>query len=484
MKKTVGIDLRGDSIRLAYFEEDRLKKTAVLPLPEGVVAEGRILAPNAVADILRAGLAVQQLRVRQAAVVLPSAPVLSRTVTVPVMTERQLRSNLPFQFRELLDGDRDGYAFDYSLRALRRDAQGAVREMEILACAVAKNEIQRYRDVMRLAGLRMAALVPAHCALEALVEKRGGECAVLALDAERTALYLYHGGQFDSLRQIELPLTPENHGRLGIEVVKAVNFYNYNNRERELSDIYLCGAEQERGVMAALAENSRLQLHPAQDLLAESERPALFACAIGAVRQSGRRAAEIPAGRLPGKVGIDLNRREDRTAVYARYGAVAAAAVLSVALVAKLGFLDPIARRDEAKAAAAQANAQYYLLEQSMSDYEQVLTQYRTYSRAWLADGSVQTGVTVPRVKVLAMIEEEMMTRGVVRGISLSGNALTVQMTGMNLEQISEMFHSLRRQSMVAEVSLDVAATDKSATSLSFRVNIVLCEEVEPSCVD
>ena len=47
MKKIVGIDIGGSSVKLAYFAGSTLKKAAMAPLPDNMVADGRILSMDA-----------------------------------------------------------------------------------------------------------------------------------------------------------------------------------------------------------------------------------------------------------------------------------------------------------------------------------------------------------------------------------------------------------------------------------------------------
>ena len=52
MKKIVGIDIGGSSVKLAYFAGSTLKKAAMAPLPDNMVADGRILSMDAMAVIM------------------------------------------------------------------------------------------------------------------------------------------------------------------------------------------------------------------------------------------------------------------------------------------------------------------------------------------------------------------------------------------------------------------------------------------------
>ena len=69
MKKIVGIDIGGSSVKLAYFAGSTLKKAAMAPLPDNMVADGRILSMDAMADFLRQAARDNGIPLTNAAVV-------------------------------------------------------------------------------------------------------------------------------------------------------------------------------------------------------------------------------------------------------------------------------------------------------------------------------------------------------------------------------------------------------------------------------
>ena len=133
MKKIVGIDIGGSSVKLAYFAGSTLKKAAMAPLPDNMVADGRILSMDAMADFLRQAARDNGIPLTNAAVVLPSTEVFTRELTMPAMTEQQLRYNLPYEFRDFLTDEKSKYYFDYSMRDILRDQDGYPTEMTLLA---------------------------------------------------------------------------------------------------------------------------------------------------------------------------------------------------------------------------------------------------------------------------------------------------------------------------------------------------------------
>ena len=72
-----------------------------------------------------------------------------------------------------------------------------------------------------------------------------------------------------------------------------------------------------------------------------------------------------------------------------------------------------------------------------------------------------------------------MMKKGEILTISISNDTAVVNMSGMNLKQISEMNASLKKSPIVREVSLKIAQTEenKQASILNFTVTIYLQAE-------
>ena len=84
-------------------------------------------------------------------------------------------------------------------------------------------------------------------------------------------------------------VSAELFSRMAIEIMKAVNFYNYNNRERSLRRIYLCGGgvavDQ---IRAAICRVTDLDVHNAEELLPQHdalEAAWLYIKAIGCALQ-------------------------------------------------------------------------------------------------------------------------------------------------------------------------------------------------------
>ena len=311
MRKIVGIDIGEDSVKMLYCVSGELKKAAVVETPDNMVGQGRILSMDAMADFLRETAKAHGIPLTNAALVLPSAKMFTRVMTVPAMTEQQLKYNLPYEFRDFLTEEKSKYFFDYSVRRIVRDENGDPKEMELLACAMLKQEVEDYRAMLRRAGFKLKELAPLECAYEALVdvdELSGEDLCIVYVGQQSSHLYIYHDGAFDSHRSIETCLNELDeligehcsvdvhvarsyrrtnynnvlasdyaralYNRLGLEVVKAVNFYNYNNRGRELQNVYVCGGDGDMTTaLSVISQNEKLHLHRAETLIPDELLP-------------------------------------------------------------------------------------------------------------------------------------------------------------------------------------------------------------------
>ena len=333
MGKIVGFEIGDHSVKLVYFAGNELKKSVCAELPDAMVSHGRILSINAMADFLRDTARANGIPRARAAVSLSLADAYTRDVTMPAMTEQQLAYNLPFEFHDFLTEEKSKYFFDYSVREVRRDPDGYPLEMDLFACAMLKERVEAYRAMFRRAGFKLKVLTPLETAYGALLteytRRTGapeiGRC-VVDLGHRGTLMHFLQGGECVGVREIDLGLAEldqriaeemgveihavrgykqsnfngvldteyakEFYSRLAVEIMKAVNFYHYNNRERELEELYLCGGGAAiRPLRETIAATVKLKVKGGEELLADGMRPAeepwLYLRAIGSVCEGG-----------------------------------------------------------------------------------------------------------------------------------------------------------------------------------------------------
>lgn len=326
----IAFDIGTAQLKLAWFSGKTCRLTASAPVPDGLVRGGVIVSMDAMADFLWQLAKEHNLpRKAQAAVILPASLTFTRVTELPPMTAAQLTYNLPFEFKDYLTHEKNKYYFDYAVQELTRDETGTVRQMKLFACAALKSTVEDYRNMFARAGMKLAAALPEEAAYAALLSagsaQPDGDTDHCFVDVGHTGIrmYILRAGRFLTRRTIDLgvadlihsisqrqgvdehialahllsdydgavsdPASLEVYHRMAAEITKAVNFYNYNNREKTLSRVYLCGGGAAiTQIHDAIRQLTDLEICPVTRLLPDGISPDeayLYPRAVGCALQ-------------------------------------------------------------------------------------------------------------------------------------------------------------------------------------------------------
>lgn len=182
--------------------------------------------------------------------------------------------------------------------------------------------------------------------------------------------------------------------------------------------------------------------------------------------------------KCPSKTGINMNQREKRTGQVLTLVIGLAVILLMAGLVARFGVMEQYRRLSEAQSAYGEVHSQLAACQEKLTDYELVLTEYRSCSLDGMTEGEDQL-ITVSRQAVLDLVEGIMMPRGKVISVNILDDTADVEMSGMSLDQISAMFAVMEAEPIVRSVELNMAATEENTASaqLNFSVRIYLGPE-------
>ncbi len=182
--------------------------------------------------------------------------------------------------------------------------------------------------------------------------------------------------------------------------------------------------------------------------------------------------------KCPSKTGINMNQREKRTGEVLTLVIGLAVILLMAGLVARFGVMEQYRRLSEAQSAYGEVHSQLAACQEKLTDYELVLTEYRSCSLDGMTEGEDQL-ITVSRQAVLDLVEGIMMPRGRVISVNILDDTADVEMSGMSLDQISAMFAVMETEPIVRSVELNMAATEENTASaqLNFSVRIYLGPE-------
>ena len=170
--------------------------------------------------------------------------------------------------------------------------------------------------------------------------------------------------------------------------------------------------------------------------------------------------------RCPQKTGINLNLHEKRTGTVLTLLIGALCITVLALAVAKFGVLDLYDRLADAQSA-----------QEKLSHFDEVLSEYRTYSMEWMEDGEdSDLNFAVERTEMLDLIERTVMPYGTLSALQAQGDRVDVELNETDLDRIAEALSAVKASSIVESVGLELAETEKDrpADVMKCTLHIVL----------
>lgn len=283
MKKTVlAFDIGESYIKMACRENDKIRVFAE-QLPANLVQDGTIQMPHMMTDFLKSMKKEYHVPKGECGVIIPEELTVCRKLTLPVMTEKQLEVNLPFEFSDFISEEANKYVYDYAVEKINYDEEGKPTDMELTGAAISKETASTYVTMFRSAGFNLRTLIPQEVAMTNIMKKAladgrieaDKEYCIADLGHRFIQIYIFKGATLHVLRNIHMgnmildqviaehenvdefvartykntnyneilrkDYVKETMSQMAIEIMKVINFYRFNNREAELEDIYFVG---------------------------------------------------------------------------------------------------------------------------------------------------------------------------------------------------------------------------------------------------
>ena len=325
-KKTIlGVDIGHDQLKLALVKGTRVLKTASAEMPENLLKEGRLTSRETMGDLVRSTMKASGMRANHAAFVLPDEAVFIKNVEMPEMSIDQLQYNLPFEFNDYITGELKDYVFDYAVVSEEHKDEaktadpgeegegegegGQPNTLELMAVGASRAVLEDAQAMLRKAGLRLAVSAPGISAYinllraqQEMLSQVAEEYGILDLGYEAIRLYMFHHDRHVATRALEIGLSNLDnvladafgvdphlahtylmsnyqdcqqreecraaYENVAVELMRALNFYRFSNRDSQLGDIWVCGGG---AVIQPLGEiigdMLDIQLHPASELV-------------------------------------------------------------------------------------------------------------------------------------------------------------------------------------------------------------------------
>ena len=180
----LGLDISDRSLKFVElsFRKGRpvLGKFGQKVLPEGLIQSGEIKNRDALIDFLKSGLS--EFSGREIILALPEEKAFLGLVTLPLMSQANIREALELQLEEHVPLSPSEAVFDYELLP----AEEKQDHLDVIIVAFPRNLVEGYRDAVKAAGLKPAVFEMETQALVRSVLPPDEEGVVMVVDFGRT----------------------------------------------------------------------------------------------------------------------------------------------------------------------------------------------------------------------------------------------------------------------------------------------------------
>ncbi len=277
----VGINCSHGRLSLVYMRSGVIKKSVWVDVPENVVEHGEILSANLFSALISDTMRQNGIKTKKCAYVFPSTNIFVRNLTVPRMSEEQIRYNIPFEFRDFIQGELKDFVFDYAYRPPLPGEEDDGMTIKLLAVAIRRSRLEEIQDILKMSGLKLAKAVPDICAFENMLnsiadaEERRKERCFIDIGNSTSRMLIYKNGRYKLTHMVDigerrivgaiadefnvdmhiaktylmqnyqdccsLPACVNCYKDISIEILKGLNFYEISDMSARLNDVVLCG---------------------------------------------------------------------------------------------------------------------------------------------------------------------------------------------------------------------------------------------------
>ncbi len=271
-KDLLGVDIGSKEIKLVYKG-----KTIVYQTPDNCVDGDELIAYDGMSDVLKTILKENNIKAKNAALVLPDSNVFIERIKMPYMTSKQLDVNLPYEFKDVVGKNKDDYLYDYAYVSTIYDDDNNPVELELVVSCIKKSIIEKYSDCFKKANLKLVRATPRQMAISNILneEKILGNIVLLDLGYNFTRIDFFKDGLYDATRILESGIKDMNkiasdsfycddhlslsylrnnkdnileskkmldyYDDLTLKINRAINYYLYENRDANLDKLYVYG---------------------------------------------------------------------------------------------------------------------------------------------------------------------------------------------------------------------------------------------------
>ncbi len=278
----LGVSCGHGRIALSYVRGGVLKKSLWTNVDETIMQNSQIKSKRLFAEYLKDLMKQNGIHCKEAAFGIPDTDVFTRTITTPLFSDEQIRLNIPFEFRDFIQGELKEYLFDYAhIPEMTNVDESGHKTNTLFAAAIPRTYLEEIDDMFKLAGIKLVRAMPKICSFEAILrllptpEETKKERCIIDIGMGHTRLMIYKNGHYKLVHMIDigerqiiqriadeknvdmhiartyletnyencsdLPAVVNVFKDISLEVLKGLNFYEVSDMSARLDDVTLYG---------------------------------------------------------------------------------------------------------------------------------------------------------------------------------------------------------------------------------------------------
>ena len=120
-KNLLGIEFGSSRLKIAEVKGDKVVRFVKEDMPERIIQNGEIIAWDALQEFLGEVFKKNKFTSKNVALVVPDTMTYTRRLSVPLMTEKQLKVNLPYEFHDFIAEGKENYIYDFAVVNVLQD---------------------------------------------------------------------------------------------------------------------------------------------------------------------------------------------------------------------------------------------------------------------------------------------------------------------------------------------------------------------------
>ncbi|MBS3808586.1 MAG: type IV pilus assembly protein PilM [Desulfobacterales bacterium] len=205
----IGLDIGSRTFKVAEAVKAKkgwsLKKFGSMDVPPGIIEEGVIKDPQAVAEAIRELLGLYNVRQNNVAISIGGYSVIVKNITVQSMPEDQLYESLNFEAEQYIPFDINDVNLDFQVLG---ESEQNPNQMSVLLVAAKKEMVNDYVNIIDMANLNLCIIDIDAFALQNIYEinhtSAGENIALIDIGAGKTSLNILKNDASVFMRDVSL----------------------------------------------------------------------------------------------------------------------------------------------------------------------------------------------------------------------------------------------------------------------------------------